>query len=125
MTVYRRFSTFFQDVIAQLEYSDSRPLRGPQELFLDPESAVTRLARRETLRLPRFLWTTPFDTARMVSDSAARRASAAALPSPDAIASSTVRQEDRMRERRALLTAVRRAITRVAFFADFVFAMGG
>lgn len=86
-------------------------------------SAATRLVRRDTLRLPVFLWTTPFDTARMVSDSAALRAVSACLGSPEAMASSTARQEVRMRERRALFTAVRRAMTRVAFFADFVFAM--
>lgn len=88
------------------------------------ERAPTRLARREILRLPVFLWTTPLVTARMVSDSALRRASVATFASPEAIASSTVRHVDRIRVRRALFTAVRRPITRLAFFADFVFAMG-
>jgi hypothetical protein len=39
------------------------------------------------------------------------------------MASSTLRHDDRMPVRRALLTAVRRPMTRLAFFADFVFAM--
>ena len=88
-----------------------------------PESAFIRAARRETLRLPVFLCMTPLETERMVSDSALRNAAAAAFASPAAIASSTVRHDERVRVRRALLTAVRRPMTRLAFFADLVFAM--
>src|SRR5450432_119387 len=47
----------------------------------------------------------------------------AALRSPLAIASSTLRTDLRSRERRVLLTSVRRAILRVALRAELVLAM--
>src|SRR5690242_13101884 len=59
----------------------------------------------------------------MISGWAAFRASAAADLSPEAIASSTLRRKVRIRERRVLLTSVRRAILRVAFLADVVLAI--
>jgi hypothetical protein len=59
----------------------------------------------------------------MSAGSAAAIAAAAALRSPAEIASSTLRKVVRMRERRLLLIAVRRAIWRAAFLADFVLAM--
>ena len=100
------------------------PVKSDAEtLYLRPERAATRFAKRETLRLPIFLWTTPFETARIVSDSAFFKAFCAVLASPAAIASSVARHEERIRVRRALLTSVRRPMTRFAFFADFVFAM--
>ena len=55
--------------------------------------------------------------------SAACKASSALPASPLAMASSTLRTELRNRERRALLTSVRRAMTRVAFWAEVVLAM--
>ena len=61
--------------------------------------------------------------ARMMTGSAALNAAKAALRSPLLIASSTLRTEFRNTERRALLTSVRRAITRVALRADFVLAI--
>jgi len=48
---------------------------------------------------------------------------AARLRSPAAIASSTLRIAERMRERRDLLITVRRAAWRAAFLADFVLAI--
>jgi hypothetical protein len=61
----------------------------------------------------------------MISGSATRRAAVAAAPSPDAIASSTLRMNVRTRERRAVLTSVRRAILRAIFLAEAVFAILG
>src|SRR6478736_9631982 len=66
---------------------------------------------------------TPFCAARMISGSAALSAASAAALSPEAIASSTLRTEVRMRERRAVLISVRRAITRVALRAEDVLAI--
>src|SRR3712207_3923297 len=66
---------------------------------------------------------TPREAARMISGCADRRAARAASASPEAIASSTLRRKVRMRERRALLTSVRRAILRAAFLAEGVLAM--
>src|SRR5690606_38817286 len=86
-------------------------------------SAFTRAAKRDTLREAVFLWITPFCAARMISGCAARSAVSAADLSPLAIASSTLRTKVRMRLRRSLLTSVFFAITRIAFFADFVFAI--
>ena len=50
-------------------------------------------------------------------------AACAAVLLPIAMASSTRRNDDRIRERRALLIWVRRAILRVAFLADLVLAI--
>lgn len=66
---------------------------------------------------------TPFETARCISGCAARNALFAADLSPVEMASSTCRKYVRTRERRALLTAVRREILRTIFFADDVLAM--
>src|SRR5579871_1319884 len=59
----------------------------------------------------------------MISGSAFDRASRAFWASPTVIASSTSRNELRMRVSRILLIAVRRAILRVAFRAEDVFAI--
>src|SRR3989440_11211724 len=59
----------------------------------------------------------------MIAGSACLKASSALLRSPLAIASSTLPTNVRSRERRALLTAVRRAILRGAFLADDVLAI--
>jgi len=59
----------------------------------------------------------------MMAGSASAIAAIAAARSPLEIASSTLRIAVRTRERRALLTAVRRAIWRAAFLADFVLAI--
>src|SRR3974390_290490 len=59
----------------------------------------------------------------MMTGSAALNAANAAARSPLWIASSTFRIEFRNTERRALLTSVRRAMTRVALRADFVLAI--
>src|SRR5690606_8533710 len=65
----------------------------------------------------------PFVAARIISGWAALRAAAATVWSPAAIASSTLRMKLRTRERRDLLTRVRAAILRVAFFAESVLAI--
>ena len=77
----------------------------------------------DTLRLAAFLWITPFCAARMIVGSASLSAATALARSPDAIASSIFTTAVRRCERRDLLTAVRRAIWRVAFWADDVLAM--
>lgn len=66
---------------------------------------------------------TPFDAARMISGCATFSADCAAAASPAAIASSTLRIKVRIRDRRAVLTVVRRSIFRTIFFADDVFAI--
>src|SRR5690606_28523595 len=88
-----------------------------------PASLRTRLARRATLRDAVLRWITPFCAARMIFGSAAVSTSPAFFASPAARASSTWRRYVRICVRRALLTSVRRAMTRVAFFADFVLAI--
>src|SRR5437588_8312786 len=57
---------------------------------------------RETLRFAALRWITPFWAARMISGAADFNASAAAVLSPEAIASSTLRTEVRISERRDL-----------------------
>src|SRR5262249_56142110 len=86
-------------------------------------SLETPCASRDTLRFAALRWITPFCAARMISGSAAFNAAAAAALSPEAIASSTLRTEVRIRERRAVLMSVRRAITRVALRAEDVLAI--
>src|SRR5579884_1656591 len=86
-------------------------------------SLAIRCASRETLRLALFLWSTPRWAARMITGSAAFSAATAASRLPLAIASSTLRTELRIVDRRALLIAVRRAILRVALRADVVLAI--
>jgi len=65
----------------------------------------------------------PVRAARIRAGSAATSAACAAVLLPLEIASSTLRKDERMRERRALLISVRRAILRVAFLADLVLAI--
>jgi len=78
---------------------------------------------RDTFRCAELRCTMPFCAARIRAGSASAKAEVARLWSPAAIASSTLRIAERMRERRDLLTTVRRAAWRAAFFADFVLAM--
>src|SRR5438270_3857844 len=59
----------------------------------------------------------------MMTGSACFKAANARLRSPEAMASSTLTMIVRMRERRALLTSVRRAMTRAAFRAELVLAI--
>src|SRR4051812_20361683 len=87
------------------------------------DSFETRLVRRETLREPVFLWRTPLDTPRMISGSAAFRAARAALLSPEAMASSTLRIKPRTRVLRAVLMAVRLAVVRTRFLAEAILGM--
>jgi len=86
-------------------------------------SLAIRCVSRDTFRLADFLWMIPVRAARMSAGSAATRAACAVTLLPLAIASSTLRSEVRMRDRRALFTSVRRAILRVAFLADLVLAI--
>src|SRR6185312_13447854 len=67
---------------------------------------------------------TPLDTARISSDWAATKAVLAAAASPPVTASSNLRRKVRTRERRAVLTSVRRAILRIAFLAPGLLAIG-
>jgi hypothetical protein len=59
----------------------------------------------------------------MITGSASFRAASAWARSPLAIASSTLRTQPRIFERRPLLISVRRAILRVALRAELVLAM--
>ena len=86
--------------------------------------APMRLASRETLREAVLRWVMPFCAVRTMMGSASLSAARAAALSPEAIASSTLRTELRMRLLRVLFRAVRRTVCRAAFFADLVFAMG-
>src|SRR3954465_16065237 len=65
----------------------------------------------------------PFCAERAISGSAALRAAKASLCLPPAMASSTLRMNVRIRERRDLFTSVRAAILRADFFADEVLAI--
>src|SRR4029077_18094204 len=85
--------------------------------------APTRFARRETLRDAVLRWSIPFCAVRTMIGSASFKAARAASFLPEAIASSTLRTELRMRLRRVLLAVVRRDVWRTAFFADFVLAL--
>jgi hypothetical protein len=78
---------------------------------------------RDTLRLAVFLCTWPWRAARISAGSACFIASSALLRSPEAMASSTLRSELRIRDRRALLISVRRVILRSALRAEEVLAM--
>src|SRR5215472_1290168 len=80
-------------------------------------------ARRDTLRLAVLECTTPFCAERMITGSASRSAASAVPRSPLAIASSTLRTELRISERRPLLISVRRAILRAALRAEGVLGM--
>ena len=70
----------------------------------------TRAESRETLRDIVFLWTTPFCADFIMRGSAAFKAVSAAALSPAAMAVSTARTVDRRRDRRVLLTSVRRNV---------------
>src|SRR6185295_16978734 len=96
-----------------------RRATGPRYL---PSLAIWCVSR-DTLRLAVFRCTWPWRAARISAGSAFFMASNALLRSPEAIASSTARSVLRIRDRRALLISVRRAILRAAFLAEEVLAM--
>src|ERR1700722_11279635 len=86
-------------------------------------SLAIRCARRDTFRRAALRCMMFFCAARMIAGSASAIAVVARVRSPEAIASSTLRTAVRTRERRALLTAVRRTAWRAAFLADLVLAI--
>ena len=86
----------------------------------DLPSFAIRWASRETLRRAALRCTMFFCAARMMTGSASAMAASALDRSPAAIASSTLRTAPRRRDRRDLLTTVRRVIWRAAFLAIFV-----
>ena len=86
-------------------------------------SALIREDKRDNFRETVFFWNTPLVTARCSSGWALLKAASAAPLFPDAIASSTLRRKVLTRERRALFTAVRRAILRTIFLAEDVLAI--
>src|SRR5258705_7043686 len=88
------------------------------------DSFATRLVRRDTFREPVFLCSTPLETPRMISGSAAFKAASAAFLSPEAMASSTLRIKPRTRVLRAVLMAVRLAVVRTRFLAEAILGMG-
>src|SRR5690348_10221887 len=85
---------------------------------------ATRFVRRATFRAPVFLCSTPFDTPRMISGSAAFMAAWAAALSPRLRASSTLRMKPRTRVLRAVLTAARLAEVRTRFLDEAILGMG-
>ncbi len=85
--------------------------------------ALTRADKREIFRDKVLRWNVPLEAARISSGWAAFRASLAAALSPEAIASSTARRKVRTRLTRLRLIFVRRAILRIAFLAELVFAI--
>src|SRR5258708_14784955 len=87
-------------------------------------SFATRLVRRDTFREPVFLCSTPLETPRMISGSAAFRAARAAFLSPEAMASSTLRIKPRTRVLRDVLMAVRFAVVPTGFLASAILGMG-
>src|SRR5882757_3996582 len=88
------------------------------------DSFATRLVRRDTFREPVFLCSTPLETPRMISGSAAFKAARAAVLSPDVMASSTLRIKPRTRVLRDVLMAVRLAVVRTRFLAEAILGMG-
>src|SRR5215831_7864876 len=87
-------------------------------------SFATRFVRRATLRAPVFLCSTPFDTPRMISGSAAFNAACAAALSPLLSASSTLRMKPLTRVLRAVLMVARRAEVRTRFLDEAILGMG-
>src|SRR5579872_7385784 len=87
-------------------------------------SFATRLVKRDTFRAPVFLCSTPLETPRMISGSAAFRAARAAALSPLVMASSTLRIKPRTRVLRAVLMAVRLAVVRTRLRDEAIFGMG-
>src|SRR5262249_1425043 len=100
-----------------------RELSAPvRKIYFFSSFAIWRESR-DTFRCAELRCTMPFCAARINAGSASAIAAVARPRSPAAIASSTLRIAERMRERRDLLMTVRRAAWRAAFFADFVLAM--
>src|SRR5450631_2760373 len=87
-------------------------------------SFATRFVRRDTFRDPVFLCSTPLETPRMISGSAAFRAARAAFLSPEVMASSTLRIKPRTRVLRDVLMAVRLAVVRTRFLEEAILGMG-
>src|SRR5690606_530551 len=85
--------------------------------------ALMRRDNRDSLRLAVLRWSTPTLAPRMMCGCALVSACMAASRSPVAIASSTLRIMVLMLLRRDRFTAVRRAILRIAFFAEGVLAI--
>ena len=85
---------------------------------------LTRAARRDVLRAVVLRCAAPLPAPRASSLSAARSAVWAAFLSPLRIASSTLRTDVRMRERRIWLTRVRRSVWR-ARRGELSSAVGG
>src|SRR5215472_13665604 len=95
---------------------------GAKEIYFFSSLAIW-CESRDTFRRAELRCTMPFCAARIKAGSASARAADARPRSPAAIASSTLRIAERMRERRDLLTTVRRTACRAAFRADLVLAI--
>src|SRR5690242_2720322 len=86
-------------------------------------SFATRVVRRATFRAPVFLCSTPFDTPRMISGSAAVNAAWAAGLSPRLNVSSTLRVTPRRRVLRAVLKVASLAAVRTRFLGVAILCM--
>jgi hypothetical protein len=119
----------FPSCVTIMQQIDCNPQFGLRELCAPVRKAyffssfAIWCESRETFRCAELRCTMLFCAARIKAGSASVMAAVAPLRSPAAIASSTLRIAERMRERRDLLMTVRRAAWRAAFFADFVLAI--
>src|SRR5262249_28951837 len=120
----------FRSCVTILQQIDCNPQFGLRELSAGDvreiyffSSLAIWCESRDTFRCAELRCTMPFCAARIKAGSASAMATDARLRSPAAIASSTLRIAERMRERRDLLMTVRRAACRAAFRADLVLAI--
>ena len=120
--IFRSYVTIMQQIDCNPQFGLRNCLRRREKIYFFCSFAIW-CESRETFRRAELRWTMPFCAARIKAGSASAIAAVARLRSPAAIASSTLRIAERMRERRDLLITVRRAAWRAAFFADFVFAI--
>ena len=120
--IFRSCVTIMQQIDCNPQFG-LRELSAPAQKIYFFSSFAIWCESRDTFRRAELRCTMPFCAARIKAGSASTMAAVARLRSPAAIASSTLRIAERMRERRDLLMTVRRAAWRAAFFADFVFAI--
>jgi len=120
--IFRSYVTIMQQIDCNPQFGLRDCLRRCEKIYFLSSFAIW-CESRDTFRRAELRCTMPFCAERIKAGSASARAAVAWLRSPEAIASSTLRIAERMRERRDLLTTVRRAAWRAAFFADFVLAI--
>ena len=114
--------TIMQQIDCNPQFRFANFARRREKIYFFPSFAIC-CESRDTFRRAELRCTMPFCAARIKAGSASAMAAVAPLRSPAAIASSTLRIAERMRDRRDLLMTVRRVAWRAAFFADFVLAI--